>query len=72
MLICFSDHQCKLYFEVNDFFMFGSPLALVLAYRKISSADDKNSEYYSNLHEHLMWSVLILNLKTMEKSSLGF
>ncbi|XP_021934128.1 protein retinal degeneration B isoform X3 [Zootermopsis nevadensis] len=38
-----NDHQCKLYFEVNDFFMFGSPLALVLAYRKISSADDKNT-----------------------------
>ncbi|XP_069686277.1 protein retinal degeneration B isoform X6 [Periplaneta americana] len=38
-----SDHQCKLEFEVSDFFMFGSPLALVLAYRKISSTDDKNS-----------------------------
>jgi hypothetical protein len=72
MLICFSDHQCKLDFEVNDFFMFGSPLALVLAYRKISSADDKNSECCSNLYEQLMWSVLILKLKTLERSSLGF
>ncbi|XP_056630466.1 protein retinal degeneration B isoform X1 [Diorhabda sublineata] len=33
--------QIKLEFEVSDFFMFGSPLALVLAYRKISSPDDK-------------------------------
>lgn len=33
--------QTKLEFEVSDFFMFGSPLALVLAYRKISSQDDK-------------------------------
>ncbi|KAL0272196.1 UNVERIFIED_CONTAM: hypothetical protein PYX00_005270 [Menopon gallinae] len=35
-------NYCKLDFEVSDFFMFGSPLALVLAYRKISS-DDKNA-----------------------------
>ncbi|XP_043578851.1 protein retinal degeneration B isoform X9 [Bombus pyrosoma] len=33
--------HCKLDFEVGEFFMFGSPLALVLAYRKISS--DKTS-----------------------------
>ncbi|PSN38012.1 Protein retinal degeneration B [Blattella germanica] len=39
-----NDHQCKLEFEVSDFFMFGSPLALVLAYRKISSTEDKNME----------------------------
>nr|CAI5848674.1 unnamed protein product [Callosobruchus analis] len=32
----------KLDFEVADFFMFGSPLALVLAYRKISAQDDKS------------------------------
>lgn len=37
-----SDHCCKLEFEVSDLFMFGSPLSLVLAYRKIST-DDKNS-----------------------------
>lgn len=37
--------QIKLEFEVTDFFMFGSPLALVLAYRKISAQDDKASEY---------------------------
>ncbi|KAK7871835.1 hypothetical protein R5R35_006433 [Gryllus longicercus] len=36
-------HHCKLEFEVNEFFMFGSPLALVLAYRKISSTDDKST-----------------------------
>ncbi|XP_071449416.1 protein retinal degeneration B [Hetaerina americana] len=34
-------HHCKLEFEVSDFFMFGSPLALVLSYRKISAAEDK-------------------------------
>lgn len=40
-----SDHsqQCKLEFEVSEFFMFGSPLGLVLSYRKISSNDDKSS-----------------------------
>ncbi|CAH1994519.1 unnamed protein product [Acanthoscelides obtectus] len=32
----------RLEFEVADFFMFGSPLALVLAYRKISAQDDKS------------------------------
>lgn len=30
-------------FEVSDFFMFGSPMALVLAYRKMLSFDDKNA-----------------------------
>ncbi|XP_076755807.1 retinal degeneration B [Xylocopa sonorina] len=34
--------HCKLDFEVGDFFMFGSPLALVLAYRKISSEKSSN------------------------------
>lgn len=38
-----TSEQIKLEFEVADFFMFGSPLALVLAYRKISSQDDKSS-----------------------------
>ncbi|KAK4872443.1 hypothetical protein RN001_014472 [Aquatica leii] len=33
----------KLEFEVSDFFMFGSPLALVLAFRKISCVDEKHS-----------------------------
>jgi len=28
---------------VGDFFTFGSPLALVLAYRKIAASNDKNS-----------------------------
>ncbi|XP_044015290.1 protein retinal degeneration B isoform X2 [Aphidius gifuensis] len=34
--------QCKLDFDVFEFFMFGSPLSLVLAYRKISTNGDKN------------------------------
>jgi len=54
LLIFFSDHQCKLEFEVSDFFMFGSPLALVLAYRKISSTDEKSSEYCTDLGEWLL------------------
>ncbi|XP_054706761.1 LOW QUALITY PROTEIN: protein retinal degeneration B-like [Uloborus diversus] len=33
----------KLDFEVSDFFMFGSPLGTVLAYRKMLTFDDKNS-----------------------------
>ncbi|GBM43212.1 Membrane-associated phosphatidylinositol transfer protein 1 [Araneus ventricosus] len=32
----------KFDFEVSDFFMFGSPLGTVLAYRKMLSFDDKN------------------------------
>lgn len=45
MLFFSSDnsHHCKLEFEVSEFFMFGSPLSLVLAYRKISSTGDKTS-----------------------------
>ncbi|KAG5874802.1 hypothetical protein JTB14_012438 [Gonioctena quinquepunctata] len=35
--------QIKLEFDVTDFFMFGSPLALVLAYRKISSQEEKTN-----------------------------
>ncbi|XP_015115012.1 protein retinal degeneration B isoform X2 [Diachasma alloeum] len=35
--------HCKLDFEVSEFFMFGSPLALVLAYRKISSTGEKSN-----------------------------
>ncbi|XP_030750427.1 protein retinal degeneration B isoform X2 [Sitophilus oryzae] len=34
--------QIKLEFDVSDFFMFGSPLALVLAYRKIATPDEKS------------------------------
>ncbi|VVC93874.1 unnamed protein product [Leptidea sinapis] len=37
-----SDNQTKLEFEVSDFFTFGSPLSLILAYRKIS--DDKSRD----------------------------
>ncbi|KAJ8680190.1 hypothetical protein QAD02_015977 [Eretmocerus hayati] len=36
-------HHCKLDFEVNEFFMFGSPLSLVLAYRKISAPSERTS-----------------------------
>ncbi|KAL7294405.1 hypothetical protein TKK_0012407 [Trichogramma kaykai] len=36
-------HQCKLDFEVNELFMFGSPLSLVLAYRRISSSSGEKS-----------------------------
>ncbi|KAI4472055.1 phosphatidylinositol transfer protein [Holotrichia oblita] len=36
-------HQIRFEFDITDFFMFGSPLALVLAYRQISSPDDKTS-----------------------------
>ena len=31
----------RLDFEVTDFFMFGSPLAGVLAYRKVQSCEDR-------------------------------
>lgn len=36
--------NAKFDFDVTDFFMFGSPLALVLAYRKLSTSDDKHSK----------------------------
>lgn len=49
--------QMKLDFDVTDFFMFGSPLALVLAYRKISSQDDKSSK--SNLRNNFMYYQII-------------
>jgi hypothetical protein len=42
--------------------MFGSPLALVLAYRKISSPDDKNGEHFVLLHGLLLWNILIVKL----------
>ncbi|KAH1011851.1 hypothetical protein HUJ04_001131 [Dendroctonus ponderosae] len=32
----------KLEFEVSDFFLFGSPLALVLAFRRLSAQDEKS------------------------------
>jgi hypothetical protein len=57
---CCSDHQCRLEFEVSDFFMFGSPLALVLAYRKISSPDDKNGERFGILCGQLLWNIMIV------------
>jgi DDHD domain len=43
MLPCHSDQHSKLDFDVSDFFMFGSPLSMVLAYRKVVSAEDKSS-----------------------------
>jgi hypothetical protein len=42
--------------------MFGSPLALVLAYRKISSPDDKNGENFGLLHELLLRNIMIVKL----------
>ncbi|XP_025836899.1 protein retinal degeneration B isoform X2 [Agrilus planipennis] len=36
-------NQMKLDFDVSECFMFGSPLALVLAYRRMSVTDEKNS-----------------------------
>ncbi|XP_022246959.1 protein retinal degeneration B-like isoform X2 [Limulus polyphemus] len=35
--------QHKIEFEVSDFFMFGSPLGMIMAYRKIMSFDEKNT-----------------------------
>ena len=40
-----SDQHGKLDFDVSDFFMFGSPLSMVLAYRKVMSAEDKSSKW---------------------------
>ncbi|XP_070572390.1 membrane-associated phosphatidylinositol transfer protein 2-like isoform X2 [Ptychodera flava] len=37
------NHLLRFDFEVSDFFMFGSPLALVLAYRKMLHSDDRTS-----------------------------
>jgi hypothetical protein len=42
--------------------MFGSPLALVLAYRKISSPDDKNGELFGVLRGLLLWNIMIVKL----------
>uniref|UniRef100_T1JJI2 DDHD domain-containing protein n=1 Tax=Strigamia maritima TaxID=126957 RepID=T1JJI2_STRMM len=41
---CSSDqaHAAKLDFEVHDLFMFGAPLSLVLAFRKLHTCEDKN------------------------------
>lgn len=42
-----SDQSCshKFEFDVYDFFMFGSPLGLVLTFRKMLSFDDKTCEF---------------------------
>ncbi|CAN7986854.1 unnamed protein product [Ixodes hexagonus] len=40
---CSSEQGGRFDFDVTDFFMFGSPVALVLAYRKMLSFDDKNA-----------------------------
>jgi len=42
--------------------MFGSPLALVLAYRKISLPDDKNGEFFGMLRGPLLWNIMIVKL----------
>lgn len=42
----FSDSNVCLDFEVNEMFMFASPLSLVLAFRKISAHKyDKSSKF---------------------------
>lgn len=45
-MFIFSDgkDQARLEFEVSELFMFGSPLAMVLAYRKIANPDEKSSK----------------------------
>ena len=45
-MLFFSEHGnlVKLEFDVGDLFMFGSPLSLVLAYRKISSNEEKTGQ----------------------------
>lgn len=47
----------KLEFEVNELFMFGSPLSLVLAYRKIATADDKASTQISLMLSPQLYAV---------------
>ena len=42
--------------------MFGSPLALVLAYRKISLPDDKSGELFGMLCGPLLWNIMIVKL----------
>ncbi|XP_067120627.1 protein retinal degeneration B-like isoform X3 [Centruroides vittatus] len=46
-----NDNQ-KFEFDVSDFFMFGSPLGTILAYRKMMSFDDKNLDYIQ-MYSHL-------------------
>lgn len=43
----------KFEFEVADFFMLGSPLGLVLAYRKMFAGENKTSNTITNLFNHL-------------------
>ena len=50
--------------------MFGSPLALVLAYRKISSPDDKNGECFGKLHGRLLWNISFVKLVLLRMSLL--
>lgn len=52
-------NQIRFDFDVTDFFMFGSPLALVLAFRKISATDDKSSMFFS-VHSVRYFSVILI------------
>lgn len=53
---CSSDQSCchRFEFEVNDFFMFGSPLGLVLTFRKMLTIDDKSCKYSMKQFSQLM------------------
>ncbi|XP_044737260.1 protein retinal degeneration B isoform X2 [Chrysoperla carnea] len=46
-----SNANAKFEFEISDLFMFGSPLALVLAFRKIASHDRSNSIMRPNVQQ---------------------
>lgn len=56
-------NQLKFEFDISDFFMFGSPLALVLAYRKISSIDDKNSKRNQTIEPYFTLIILLLQVQ---------
>lgn len=46
----------RLEFEVSDFFLFGSPLALVLAYRRLSAQDDKSGTFPTLSEFNKVWT----------------
>ena len=45
-----SNTEGRFDFEVTDFFMFGAPLAVILAYRKLIGAQDQNCEFAIIIH----------------------
>ena len=46
--LCFSElsHNSRLDFEVNDLFLFGCPLGLLLVYRKMVICEEKNCKLH--------------------------